>query len=275
MKLALIQERVTDDKPANVEKSIAAVRKAADDGARMVVFPELGFEPFYPQHQATPGARDLAEPVPGPITDRFSTLAAELDLVMVLNLFERDGDHCFDCSPVIDADGTLLGKTRMLHVADFPGFREKGYYSQGTREVEVFRTAVGSVGVAICYDRHFPEYMRALALAGADLVVIPQAGAVEEWPPGMFEAEVRTAAFQNGYFAALCNRVGAEERITFGGASFVAGPDGALLAQAPAGQDAILLTDLDWGTLDDAPARRLFLPDRLPEVYEEWFRVGE
>jgi predicted amidohydrolase len=91
----------------------------------------------------------------------------------------------------------------------------------------VFKTRVGHVGVAICYDRHFPEYMRALGQNGADLVVVPQAGVIDEWPDGLFEGEMQTAAFQNGYFVALCNRVGAERHLTFAGESFVCGPEGA------------------------------------------------
>jgi N-carbamoylputrescine amidase len=135
----------------------------------------------------------------------------------------------------------------------------------------VYHTRVGRVGVAICYDRHYPEYMRALALGGADLVVVPQAGAVGEWPEGVYEAELRVAAFQNGYFAALCNRVGEEERLTFAGESFVCAPDGRVIARAPGGEDHVLLADLDLGEIERSAARRLFLADRRPELYPGWF----
>jgi N-carbamoylputrescine amidase len=133
----------------------------------------------------------------------------------------------------------------------------------------VFETAAGRVGVAICYDRHFPEYMRALALGGAELVIVPQAGAVDEWPPGIFEAELQIAAFQNGYFAALVNRVGEEDCLTFAGESFVTDPAGRVIARAPKGRDTILYADIDFGLLDDCHARRHFLPDRRPEVYRK------
>jgi N-carbamoylputrescine amidase len=270
MRIALVQQRAGQDKAANVERGLAALERAAKAGGELVCFAELAFEPFYPQIPAQPGYPDLAEPVPGPITDAFARRARELGVVVVLNLFERDGDRCFDCSPVIDADGTLLGRTRMVHIADFACFHEKGYYAQGDTGTPVYDTNAGRVGVAICYDRHYPEYMRALALGGAELVVVPQAGAVGEWPEGIYEAELQVAAFQNGYFAALCNRVGEEDRLTFAGESFVCAPDGRVIARAPGGEDHLLLADVDHGEIERSAARRLFLADRRPELYSEW-----
>jgi N-carbamoylputrescine amidase len=134
----------------------------------------------------------------------------------------------------------------------------------------VFDTAVGRLGVAICYDRHFPEYMRALALGGADLVVVPQAGVVDEWPAGFFEGELCTAAFQNGYFVALCNRVGVEGPLTFAGESFVCGPEGVVRGRAPRGEDAVLLAEIDLADAARSHARRVLLADRRPELYAAW-----
>jgi N-carbamoylputrescine amidase len=129
---------------------------------------------------------------------------------------------------------------------------------------------VGAIGVAICYDRHYPEYMRALAVGGAELVVVPQAGAVGEWPEGLYEAEMRVAAFQNGYFTALCNRVGKEECLTFGGESFVCAPDGRVTARLPAAEEGILYADLDLAEVERSHAHQLFLRDRRPELYRHW-----
>jgi predicted amidohydrolase len=112
--------------------------------------------------------------------------------------------------------------------------------------------------------------MRALALAGADLVVVPQAGIAGEWPDGLYEGEMRVAAFQNGYFIALCNRVGEEERLTFSGESFVCAPDGTIVARAPSGEDHILYADVDLASAAGSHARRLFLQHRRPELYAEW-----
>jgi N-carbamoylputrescine amidase len=134
----------------------------------------------------------------------------------------------------------------------------------------VYATKAGRVGVAICYDRHFPEYVRALAVNGADLVVIPQAGTTGEWPEGLYEAEVRVMAFQNGYFAALCNRVGREGPLDFAGESFVCAPDGRVLARAPGGVEHLLLTDVDLSAAGRSHARKLFLRHRRPELYAGW-----
>ncbi|MCP3903604.1 MAG: carbon-nitrogen hydrolase family protein [Planctomycetes bacterium] len=273
MRIALVQQPATRDRDANRERGLAAVERAAEQGARVVAFAELAFEPFYPQEPATPDRVALAEPIPGPTTERFAERAKALGIVIVLNLFERDGDRTYDASPVIDADGSLLGVTRMVHVAEFECFHEKGYYAPGDRGAPVYDTRHGRIGVAICYDRHFPEYMRTLALGGADLVVTPQAGAVGEWPDGLYEAEMRVAAFQNGFYTALCNRVGREPRLEFAGESFVCDPDGRVIARAGQGTEEVLLVDVDLGSAARSPARRLFLPDRRPALYAGWLRA--
>ncbi len=268
-RIALVQQRASEDRAENRDRAARAVAEAAAEGAILVVFAELAFEPFYPQVPATPEVLARAEPIPGPTTARFAALAREHEMVIVLNLFERRGDRTYDASPVIDADGTLLGTTRMVHIAEFEGFHEQGYYSPGNA-LPVYETRAGRIGVAICYDRHFPEAMRALAIGGADLVVVPQAGAVDEWPEGIYEGELRVASFQNGYFTALCNRVGREERLEFSGESFVCDPEGRVIARAGRGTEEILITDLDFEMLEEAPARRLFHRDRRPELYADW-----
>lgn len=274
MKIALIQQHAGHDKTDNIRRGLAAVDDAALHGADVAVFAELAFERFYPQQPADADPLRLAEPVPGPVTDAFAERARRHGLVIVLNLYERDGAQAYDCSPVIDADGRLLGRTRMIHITEYACFHEQGYYSPGDTGAPVYQTKAGKIGVAICYDRHYPEYMRALAVAGADLVVVPQAGAVGEWPDGLYEAEMQVAAFQNGYYTALCNRVGAEECLTFSGESFVCAPDGRVIARAAAGEDAITYADLDLAQTGRSHARRLFLRDRRPDLYAAWIAPG-
>jgi N-carbamoylputrescine amidase len=267
MRIALVQHQAGPHLAGNVARGLEAVRKAAGLGAALVAFPELAFTPFFPCSRCGgPPPLDLAEPVPGPTTDAFAELAVELGIVLVLNVYEREGDRAFDSSPVIDADGTLLGTTRMLHVAQMPHFFEQDYYTPGDHGMPVYQTAVGRVGVAICYDRHYPEVMRSLGLQRADVVVVPQAGMVGEWPDGLYEAELRVAAFQNGYFTALVNRVGEEPSMTFAGESFVCDPAGRVVARGPAGADAIVCADLDFAQLPACHARQLFLRDRRPEL---------
>ena len=270
LKIALIQQHATDDINDNIRRGMEAFNKAAEDGARLIAFAELAFTPFYPQKPAEGNLFDIAEPIPGPMTDTFSNLAKKHGVVTILNLFESEGEKTYDASPVIDADGRLLGVTRMVHILEAPCFHEQGYYSPGPGEPVVFDTAVGRIGIAICYDRHFPEYMRRLGLLGAELVVVPQAGAVDEWPQGLFESEMRVAGFQNGCFTALCNRVGREECLTFEGKSFVTAPDGRVLAQAPTLKDHILSVEIDLAEVKDAHARRYFLADRREDLYRSW-----
>jgi N-carbamoylputrescine amidase len=270
VRIALIQQHASHDKADNVARGLAAVEEAARQGANLAVFAELAFERFYPQNPAGADPHRLAETVPGPITDAFAARARRHAMVIVLNLYERDGADAYDCSPVIDADGRLLGRTRMIHITEYACFHEQGYYTPGDTGAPVYDTRAGRIGVAICYDRHFPEYMRALALAGADLVVVPQAGAVGEWPEGLYEAEMRVAAFHNGYHVALCNRVGKEECLTFAGESFVSAPDGRVVARAPSMTDTILYAEIDPAENGRSHARQLFLRHRRPELYAQW-----
>jgi N-carbamoylputrescine amidase len=270
MRLALVQQHATPDRAANLARGLAALEAAARQGAEVVGYAELAFEWFHPQRPASGDVRELAEPIDGPTVAAFRARARELGVVVVLNLFERDGDVTYDSSPVIDADGTLLGVTRMVHITEYPCFHEQGYYAPGDAGAPVHATRAGRIGVAICYDRHFPEYMRALALGGADLVVVPQAGTVGEWPEGLYEGEMRVAAFQNGYHVALCNRVGREDCVTFAGESFVCDAEGNVVARAPQGEDHVLIAEVDLAANERSHARRLFLRHRRPDLYASW-----
>jgi beta-ureidopropionase len=270
MKIALIQQHATADKSANVTRGLSALEMAARQGAQLACFAELAFEWFYPQRPAGPNFRDLAEPLDGPTVTAFQKKAKQLGIVTVINLYEREGNHTYDSSPVIDADGTLLGVTRMIHITEYPCFHEQGYYTPGDKGAPVYSTKAGKIGVSICYDRHYPEFMRALAVNGADLVIVPQAGAVGEWPEGLYEAEMRVAAFQNGYFTALCNRVGKEDCLDFAGESFVCGPDGRVIARGATSRDEIVYAEIDFAELAKSNARQLFMKHRRPELYGDW-----
>ena len=277
MKLALVQQHATEDLDDNLRRGVEAFHRAAGRGAQLIAYAELAFLPFLPQKPAdrNKNIKSLAQPVPGPITEEFSALAKRYGSVAVLNLFETSGGRTYDSSPVIDADGKLLGVTRMAHIMEGPGFHESGYYAPGDTASYVYNTSSGKIGVAICYDRHFPEYMRMLALKGAQIVVIPQAGTVGEWGEGIFEGEVRIASFQNGYFAALVNRVGKEEVLDFAGESFVTDPFGRVMGRAPQGKDFILYVDCDFDMIPQCYAKKHFLRDRRPGLYENFKLLGK
>jgi N-carbamoylputrescine amidase len=272
MKIALIQQRASADMDDNLRRGVAAFRRAAAGGAQLIAYAELGFLPFLPQipSRDNPEFRACAQSVPGPLTEEFSALAKRHGAAVVLNLFEREGGATFDSSPVIDADGRLLGTTRMVHIMEGPGFHEQDYYAPGSNPQFVYETKIGKVGVAICYDRHFPEYMRGLGLLGAEIVVVPQAGVLNEWGEGVYEGELQIASLQNGYFTALINRVGRETVLHFSGESFVTDPFGKVIARAPRDEESILFADCDLGLIDKSQAKRHFLPDRRPDVYRRF-----
>jgi predicted amidohydrolase len=273
LRIALAQLAAGPSAAENLRRGLDAMDRAHASGAGLIVFPELALQRFFPQHERIENAAALAERVPGPTTDAIAAKAKALGMVTVFNLYESDATgRYFDSSPVIDADGSILGVTRMVHITDYACFHEKRYYHGGDRGAPVYQTKVGRIGVAICYDRHYPEYTRALGLAGAELVAIPQAGSVGEWPEGLYEAEVRTAAFQNGYFAALANRVGPEERLTFAGESFVVDCEGQMVAQGKSLEEDLVITEVDLGRCATSTARRLFWPDRRPDLYGDWLR---
>ena len=274
IRVALAQQAAHADPADNLARALSAMDRAHAERASVIVFPELGLQRFFPQHERIENAPKLAETVPGPTTEAIAARARKLSLVTILNLYEIDEQgRCYDSSPVIDADGSLLGVTRMVHITDYAGFHERRYYHGGDKGAPIYRTQAGTIGVAICYDRHYPEYMRALGVAGAELVVIPQAGAVGEWPEGLFEAEVRTAAFQNGYFAALSNRAGPEEKLTFAGESFAVDCEGQVLGRAKPLVEDLVVVDMDLAQCATSTARRLFWQDRRPELYAKWLGV--
>lgn len=270
MKAAIVQQSVTCSKESNLRRGLENLARAADMGAELICYSELSFETFYPQNLSQGHNSYLAEAIPGPITEAFQEASARYGVVSVINIYERDGIHCFDTSPVIDADGRLLGKTRMVHITDYEGFHEQGYYTPGDLGAPVFSTRIGKLGVAICYDRHFPEYMRALAVQGAEVVVIPQAGVLNEWPEGLYEAEVRATAFTNGYFAILANRTGHEDKLSFAGESFACDPDGRVIARAGRETNEILMFEIDVSQVQESHARKHLIPDRRPELYGRW-----
>jgi N-carbamoylputrescine amidase len=262
----LAQVAAGDDLEANVERGLDWVDRAADKGCDVCVFPEMAFHPFFPQHRADASYFDWAEPIPGPITEAFQQKAREHGMVVIPNLFEAAGPgRHYDASPVIDAGGELLGVARMIHIAEEPGFNERFYYWPGDSGFEVHRTAAGPIGMAICYDRHFPEHLRALTIGGAEIILSPFAGTSGD-PGEGYVLEMQGAAFSNGVFIACCNRVGDEATLTFAGRSFVVDPAGGVIATAGS-EEELLVVDLDRSLIAEARKQRPFLRDRRPELY--------
>ncbi|MGH3762976.1 nitrilase-related carbon-nitrogen hydrolase [Actinophytocola sp.] len=265
-RLALIQHGAGEIKAGNVAHAAELVRRAAGAGADIVCLPEV----FHSRFRMTELGREFftdAEPVPGPTTERMARLARELGVVLVVPVFEHAGRGVYyNSAAVLDADGTLLGKYRKQHIPLNTIFYEKLYFKPGNLGYPVFGTRAGRIGVYICHDRHYPEGARALALGGAELILIPVATPASSLSSAVFELEIRAHAVFNELFVAAVNRVGVEGEHTYYGRSLVAAPDGRVLAQAGDGEE-ILLSDVDFAEIDERRLAWQFFRDRRPHTY--------
>lgn len=266
-RIALAQVSASEDIEGNVKKAEAFMREAAGKEAHIICFPEMAFMRFFPQYRAEKKYFDLAETVPGPTVERFQKLAQELGIITIINIFEKEERGLyFNSSPVIDSDGTLLGKTHMMHIAEEPYFYEKFYYQPGCTDFPVFHTKHGTIGMAVCYDRHFPEHIRALTIQGAEIIFTPQAG-IKGNPIELYEIEMQAASFTNQIFIGLVNRIGVEDEMEFVGGSFVTDPSGAIPARAGTDKEELLIAECDLTMIEKMRRERPFLRDRRPELY--------
>jgi beta-ureidopropionase len=262
MRIALAQMSMDEEMPANLEKTLSCMREAARKGADLVCFPEIQFSPFFPQCPGGDAARYVAR-IDDPLVKAVQQTCRELGLVAVPNLYLEEGGRRYDASPVIDSHGAVLGVSKMVHVVQAPFFYEQDYYTPSDSGFQVYRTSAGRIGVVICFDRHYPESIRACALEGADLVVIPTANTRDE-PLEFFEWELRVAARQSGLFIAMCNRVGVEQEMDFCGESLVVSPDGATLARAD-DKEQVLCIEIELGLVERSRKARPYLELRRPE----------
>ncbi len=257
LRVAAIQHAMAEDWRANLATGRRLLAQAAADGARLAVFPEVHLSPFFPKRQGG-DAEGYLMSVDHEAVHALQDAARELRMVIVANIYLEDENKRFDASPVIDADGTLRGVSRMVRIAHFEGFWEKDYYAPGDA-IRAYDTAIGRLGVVICYDRHFPESYRAAALAGAEIVATPTCNEADE-PLELFAWEMRVQAMHNHVFSMLVNRCGEEDGVRYAGRSLIAGPEGDEIARA-GGDEAVLLADLDLGARQRSAATRGWLDE--------------
>ncbi|MEN9310945.1 MAG: hypothetical protein RLY77_1070 [Pseudomonadota bacterium] len=280
--VALIQERNHGDAAANLAIIETRVAEAASAGAKLVLLQELHNGAYFCQHESV-DEFDLAEPIPGPSTARLSALAKQHGVVLVSSLFEKRAAGLYHNTAVVfDADGSLAGKYRKMHIPDDPGFYEKFYFTPGDLGFTPIQTSVGKLGVLVCWDQWYPEAARMMALAGAELLLYPTAIG---WDPSDAQAEKnrqrdawvlshRGHAVANGLPVLSCNRVGHEASplgasgIDFWGNSIVLGPQGEVIAEA--GTDAtLLLAELDLQRSEHVRRIWPFLRDRRIDAYAD------
>lgn len=281
--LGLVQMRMTADPEANFAAAVARIRDAARRGAQVICLPEL-FRSYYFCQTEDHEFFKLAEPVPGPSTERLAALAGELGVVIIASLFEKRAEGLYhNTTAVLDADGRYLGKYRKMHIPDDPNFYEKFYFTPGDLGYRSWDTRFAKAGVLICWDQWYPEAARLTALTGAQLLLYPTAigwlvpekaeyGATQQQS---WETIQRSHAIANGVFVAAVNRVGLEpgpnQGIEFWGGSFVCAPNGEILAKAGTGEET-LIVPIDTRKVDFARTHWPFLRDRRVESYGDLTR---
>ncbi len=265
LKIALVQQSVQPvGLQANVDVACNWIDRAAEAGADLVLFPEIHLSPFFPQYAARP---DLAEALAldSPAIKQMQAHCRQRGIACIPNIYLSQQGACYDASLVIDAQGSLLGIGKMVHIAQQPKFFEQDYYTPSDSGFRVVDLLGMRVGIVVCFDRHYPESFRACARAGADLVVIPTANVMGE-PLDIFEAELRTAAYQNNLFIAMANRTGVEDDMHFAGESMVVDAHGQVQAKAGHAPE-LLLADIDLAVVRDARRRRPYRDLLRPDAY--------
>ena len=267
--IALGQIAAEQTKKVTIDKAVEFVSRAADQGADLIVFPEIGMTQFFPQFPADSKWFEEAEPIPsGTTCDAMQEIASKHNIAIVVSIYEVaiDGVY-YDSAAVIDKSGELLGVQRMMHIAEEPLYNEKFYYKPGNTDNYPVFLIGGSVklGVAVCQDQFFPEHIRLLTLHGAEIIVVPTAISAESDP--MLLAS-QSAAVLNQVFFAGANRVGKEGEMTFIGRSHVVDPAGDLVAISEEKKDHLLVVPVDMDFVGEVRRRQNYwLRDRRPETY--------
>jgi N-carbamoylputrescine amidase len=283
MEIGIIQHRCVQEVGKNLDRIEEGIREAARQGARLVVLQELHNSLYFCQTENTE-LFDLAETIPGPSTERFGRLAKELDVVIVTSLFERRATGLYhNTAVVIEHDGTIAGKYRKMHIPDDPAYYEKFYFTPGDLGFHPIQTSVGLLGVQVCWDQWYPEGARLMALQGAQLLIYPTAIGYESSDTPEEQERQREAwmtvqrghAVANGLPVIAVNRTGHEadpsgqtNGIQFWGSSFVAGPQGEILYQAPKDEETVAVIDVDLQRSENVRRWWPFLRDRRIEEFD-------
>lgn len=264
MKIALAQMRMSENITENYEKSLERIRAAAEDGARLICFPELQLSPFFPQYEKR-DASAWVIPADSPMIRGLCAACKEAGIYAAPNFYVEEAGRRYDMSLLIDDRGTVLGRQKMVHIAQADCFFEQDYYTPSEEGFQVFDTELGRIGIVVCFDRHYPESVRTSAIRGAELILIPTANTTDE-PSELFLWEVKVQAFQNSVNIAMCNRVGPEGNMNFSGESVAADYNGDTLALAD-GREQLLFAEVDLPAARRARAQKPYTSLRRPELY--------
>ncbi len=265
MKLALAQMKNEGSIEQNLQKSLLYIRLAAEQGADLIVFPEVQLTEFFPQY---PGldVKHYGVTLDSPIVKAFQKACRENEIMASPNLYLLQDGKYYDTSFLIDKDGSILGLQKMVHVAYAEQFYETDYYTPADDGFKVFNTSFGKIGIVVCFDRHYPESIRTEALRGADLILIPTVNTKSE-PLEMFEQEIRVQAFHNSVAVAMVNRVGQEGEMDFAGESLVVGADGNTISKAD-DEEQLALIDIDLSESKRIRNSKPYTSLRRKDLYE-------
>lgn len=287
MKRGIIQQSCTPDREANIQHLEHSIENVAAQGAELVVLQELHNTPYFCQTENV-NLFDLAEPIPGPSTERFGQLAKRLGVVIVTSLFERRAAGLYhNTAVVIERDGTIAGMHRKMHIPDDPAYYEKFYFTPGDMGFQPIQTSVGRLGVQVCWDQWYPEGARLMAMAGAEILIYPTAIGYESSDTPEEQQRQREAwqtvqrghAVANGLPVVTVNRVGHEpdpsgqtRGIQFWGSSFVCGPQGEWLAVASETEEQNMVVEIDMQRSEQVRRWWPFLRDRRIDAYGDLTR---
>ena len=280
MKIGFLQQHNIADRVNNMERLCDGIRDLARRGAELIVLQELHNSLYFCQVEDVNNF-DLAEPIPGPSTDIYGRLAKELQVVLVTSLFERRATGLYHNTAVVfERDGSIAGKYRKMHIPDDPGYYEKFYFTPGDLGFQPIQTSVGRLGVLVCWDQWYPEAARLMALAGAELLIYPTAIGYDpndtkdeqERQRIAWQTVQRGHAVANGLPVVTVNRCGEEEGVPFWGTSFVAGPQGELLYEAPIHQEVETIVEVDMQRSEQVRRWWPFLRDRRIDAYSDLTR---
>lgn len=280
LKVALIQMSCSPLPAENVEKALIQIEKAAGLGAELICLPELFTSQYFCQAEDHQFFK-LAEPIPGPTTEKLETICKKLKVTVVASLFEKRAQGLYhNTAVIIDGQGKMIGKYRKMHIPDDPAYYEKFYFTPGDLGFQAFQTAKAKVGVLVCWDQWYPEGARITALKGAEIIFFPTAigwhpkekGEYGERQHSSWETIQRSHAIANGVFVVVPNRVGHEapsggDGIEFWGQSFICDPSGQVVAKASSSNEEILLVELDLDRIDEQRTHWPFLRDRRVDAY--------
>ena len=280
MKIGIIQQHNTADRDDNKRRLAEKIKSLATKGAELVVLQELHNGLYFCQEENV-DTFNQAEPIPGPSTEFYGALAKELGVVIVTSLFERRATGLYhNTAVVLEKDGSIAGKYRKMHIPDDPGYYEKFYFTPGDMGFQPIDTSVGRLGVLVCWDQWYPEAARLMALAGAEILIYPTAIGYDpndtrdeqERQRMAWQTVQRGHAVANGLPVVTVNRVGDEDGVPFWGTSFVAGPQGELLYEAPTNEEVEVVVDVDMQRSEQVRRWWPFLRDRRIENYNDLTR---